>query len=36
MNPPGHSSIDTLHTVTLYIYIHIIYIKEINPPVNQT
>ena len=27
MNPPGQSSIETLHTVTPYIYR-----KEMNPP----
>ena len=36
MNPPGQSSIEALHTVTLYIYIYIyIYRKEMNPLVNQ-
>ena len=29
MNPPGQSNIETLHTVTLDIYI---YQKEMNPP----
>ena len=29
MNPPGQSSIEALHTITLYIYI---FRKEINPP----